>query len=162
MVAPICNTKCGETPPAALAAQLVIAAQLHNDDLEGGQVIPSGASTPVLLPDVGFEIGNIDVDTVTGEIIIRESGLYQLTFFGWWLPNGADGFISLSLLLPVGTLFPLATASDQMATTDVVPISQNGTTFAMLTAGQRYSLVAIQISGETRTLAIPMLSIVKI
>jgi hypothetical protein len=111
---------------------------------------------------VGFVIGDIAVDPDTGEIIILQSGLYQLTFFGWWLPNGADGFIALSLLAPPGVSFPLAAASDQMGSADVAPHSQNGTTFGVLAAGQRYSLVATQVSGETRTLTIPMLSIVKV
>lgn len=161
MVAPACSTVCGAQTPAALAAAAIVAAQLHNDDLEG-QVIPDAANTPVLLPDIGFEIGNIDVDTATGEIIILETGLYQLTFFGRWLPNGADGLVALSLLAPPGTVFPLAAASDEMDSTDLFPLTLHSTTFGVLTAGERYSLVATQISGETRTLTLPMLTIVKV
>jgi hypothetical protein len=162
MAIPVCDITCGAPPgPAVPAAALVVAAQLHNDDPDG-QVIPSGIATPVLLPDLGFEIGNIQADPTTGQITILESGLYQLTFFGWWAPNGADGFIALSLLAPPGTSFPLAPPSDQMSTTDLVPISQHSTTFGELEAGQVYSLVATQVSGETRTLILPMLSIVKV
>lgn len=158
MVAPACSIICGAPSPAAA---LIVAAQLHNDNV-AGQVIPNGVTTAVALPNVGFEVGNIEADPATGEIVILESGLYQLTYFGSWSPNGADGLVALSLLAPPESAFPLAAASDQMDSTDLANLSLHSTTFGQLLAGQRYSLVATQVSGETRTLFFPMLSIVKV
>lgn len=158
MVAPICDTRCGALPAAAAAA--IVAAQLHND-APGGQSIPPGVDTQVLLPDVGFEIGNIDVDPATGEIIILETGLYQLTFFGAWLGNSEAGSVELSLLAPAGATFPLAPASDNMGAGDSL-LSLHSTTFGVLQAGERYSLVATQVNEAPRTLLNPMLSIVKV
>jgi hypothetical protein len=162
MVTPACSTVCGSPSPAASAAAAVIAAQLNNDDPEG-QVIPSGGpSTPVLLPNVGFEIGNIEADPSTGQILILQSGLYQLTYFGAWLANGADGFVALSLLAVSGTTANLAPAAGFMLAAVATPFSQNGTTFVQLTAGERYGLIASQVSGEDRVLFVPMLNIVKV
>jgi hypothetical protein len=158
MVAPVCPIVCGTTPPSLTAA--IIGAQLFNPDGVVGQTIPNAASTTVDLPSVGFVLGDISVDG--NEIVIQQSGLYELAFFGQWMPNGSAGLIALSLAAPPESTFPLAAAANEIIAAQVFPFTQDGTTFGQLEAGQRYSLIATQVSGETRQLTLAMLSIIKV